>query len=988
MTLEELVLRNINLIRNDKLPMYFRVLQHDGPALSGVYDQRELLAAHIKEYDGVAKGIYFGLNPPDFAVTNELTKGPSVKDVDISHRIRLLFDFDPIRRDANGLKLHDTVGSDGGRISGQDCCSTEAEKDAARKRCADCRAYLMDRGWPAPVVCDSGNGWHLLFCVSIERPLKDGTRADIQGVNLTKVYGRLDALFTDEAVNCDLKVHDPVRISKLYGTLPTKGASTTERPWRRSKLAEVPDDWGVIVTNEQLAKLASEYVAKAGELDEEFVFKDVTEAEFQKQVRWLRDFLKRSSVVCRSGLIKDNRGYKILVRCPYEEQHSMNSGATETAILLERGKGYAFDCRHNHAEARQRGEKLNWEWFRKQVEGQDSWALPEWVDEADTTQKVSDVEQPERDSGAPIPDDNQVAWELAATELDEIRRGKVLAMVPKKPNPRDRAAGKAPEYEEKEVQLPGHVRDENVINFALKTLKTSLRARLFVDGNSYIFIPGEGVYTISSDTDIYHLLGRLRLRINQEDCKLLRDNLRQHTLVYGENTHVQRWGCMKGEAIYVNNGRGGIFKVAVDTITEVPNGTDDVFMLAPELIPWPQLDAGKLTRIGKELEGKGGRIGDTVLCKHLNAFFDAGQLMPSQYQQLVVLRWLSLFLGDAIAIHPLMLATGVQNSGKSTLWEKLMWIQEGTGYESGGLPVKLRDFIAALTNHHVQLFDNIDSADFAKGEYASYLDPICKSVTGGELSMAALYKNNVEVTYDLRCDLFVTACRNPFPSQRSDVSRRVQFFPIRQPKPEEYVTKEDMKAMIASDIPDIKLEILARLQLVLKALLANKNMKYAPVSEQHSYESYTMRVAQYEGWETEMSEIWRGYLAEYQEKLVENSSLVDWVRRWIGLDPNKNVGRTVRTGEMYRDLADKYRERFTSNSWRSSATFGKALQQHLVPLRILSLTSASTHGSHTYRFNPNPAQLEICLEAYSDSLSSSETFSRDEPKWLGEDPMV
>ena len=174
----------------------------------------------------------------------------------------------------------------------------------------------------------------------------------------------------------------------------------------------------------------------------------------------------------------------------------------------------------------------------------------------------------------------------------------------------------------------------------------------------------------------------------------------------------------------------------------------------------------------------------------------------------------------------------------------------GTKYESGGLPTNLRSFIAAITNHRVQLFDNIDSANFenTKSDFPAYIDLMCKCSSGGKIAIAQLYQNNVEKDFELRCDLFLTSRTSPFPSHRSDLMRRMQIFPIRPPNPDEYRTTESIKRALAADTDEIKLETLVRLQLILRALIAGRDKEWAPVSQMHSYETFTMRIADHEGW--------------------------------------------------------------------------------------------------------------------------------------------
>jgi hypothetical protein len=314
-----------------------------------------------------------------------------------------------------------------------------------------------------------------------------------------------------------------------------------------------------------------------------------------------------------------------------------------------------------------------------------------------------------------------------------------------------------------------------------------------------------------------------------------------------------------------------------------------------------------------------------------------------------------------------MLATGVQNAGKSTLWEKIMWLLTGVNYMSAGLPKDVRSFVANITNYQLKIFDNIDSVNFnnQRSDYPTYLDYMCKCASGGTIGIAALYKTNVELTYSLRCDIFLTARENPFPANRSDVSRRTLFFPIRLPTPEEYITVENMKAALVRDSDDMKFETLMRLQLVLRALLGSTNRTYKPESEMHSYETYTMRVADFEGWRDEMAEIWRGYYKEYQEKVSRDSPLVDFIRCWLCMD-SANPGRWVRAGQIYKALSKRYGQNVT-RQWRNAASFGRELAKIRSALMILGIEKRLREGNIEYALRPTDDQMLICRNTFHDT---------------------
>lgn len=75
---------------------------------------------------------------------------------------------------------------------------------------------MCDEGWPRPVTCDSGNGYHALF--RIDLPNDDESKLLVQ-----RVLQALDFRFSTATVKIDVSVYNPSRITKLYGTTACKG---------------------------------------------------------------------------------------------------------------------------------------------------------------------------------------------------------------------------------------------------------------------------------------------------------------------------------------------------------------------------------------------------------------------------------------------------------------------------------------------------------------------------------------------------------------------------------------------------------------------------------------------------------------------------------------------------------------------------------------------------------------------------------------------
>ena len=188
--------------------------------VSGYFDDGEALARAASELDGRGSTVYVTLNEVNLALLARaanrarLVHGEATtSDHDVVRRRWLPLDFDPER--ASGVS------------------ATDAEKEAARRRALEVREDLRGRGWPEPLLADSGNGYHLLYPLDLPN--------DRESLDLVK--GVLEAIsfyFSDEAVKVDATTGNAARIWKLYGTTARKGDDVPARPHRPSRLLEIP----------------------------------------------------------------------------------------------------------------------------------------------------------------------------------------------------------------------------------------------------------------------------------------------------------------------------------------------------------------------------------------------------------------------------------------------------------------------------------------------------------------------------------------------------------------------------------------------------------------------------------------------------------------------------------------------------------------------------------------------------------------------------
>jgi hypothetical protein len=174
---------------------------------------------------GNATGVYYALNPvpPDL--------GHRVLVGDVYFRRWLLVDVDR------------------SKLAGKELSATDSEHEAARELALDVRNYLDERGWPAPVLVDSGNGYHLLY--RLDLPNDPDSRQLIH--NALK---HLAARFNGDKGEVGDECFDARRVAKLPGTWARRGIENPERPHRMCRLLHVPE--AIETVSEDLLRALSE----------------------------------------------------------------------------------------------------------------------------------------------------------------------------------------------------------------------------------------------------------------------------------------------------------------------------------------------------------------------------------------------------------------------------------------------------------------------------------------------------------------------------------------------------------------------------------------------------------------------------------------------------------------------------------------------------------------------------------------------------------
>lgn len=307
-----------HIFKRDNELVEIRFLGNNKTA-SGYYKNIENLVRDVERMDAEDKfQIYFTLNCiEDSCYGREQCEKfiwkpkNTTTDNDIKGRYWILIDLDPKRP------------------AGTSSSNDEYEK--AHMKAVEVYRYLMDIGFYEPVVCSSGNGWHLLL------PCKIGISAETNEV-VNKFLKVLSMLFSDESIDIDVKVGNPARICKLYGTMAKKGTNIPERPHRMARIVKTP---------EEIKPNNIEYFKKVADLFPEKEQPSVNNNWKPQDSNFdLDDFIAKHNIpVTRKVEVADGTRY-YLEHCLFNPEHK-----GKDAILFKHNNGaVAYFCYHNSCQ--------------------------------------------------------------------------------------------------------------------------------------------------------------------------------------------------------------------------------------------------------------------------------------------------------------------------------------------------------------------------------------------------------------------------------------------------------------------------------------------------------------------------------------------------------------------------------------------------------------------------------------------------------------
>lgn len=293
---------------------------------SGYFTDVNTLLNEIRKYDNC--NIYFTLN-----AINPACYGREQHDRIVTKPKSTTSDNDIVGRDWILIDIDTKKPSDTN--------STDEEKEMAKEVVNNVFKFLRDEGFEKPVVCDSGNGFHLLYKIAMKNSNENTT--------ICKEFLQvLDMLFSNPNVEIDCTTHNASRTCKLYGTFSRKGSNTKKRPQRESKILRIPDEIK-ITPNEYFAKVAA-MLPKP---------EQPSKSNYYRNEKFdLEAFLNKHHIAVRNIVRTSSFTKYILDECPFNNSHR----APDSAIFEMSNGGLGFKCLHSSCS------QYTWKDFRLKFE--------------------------------------------------------------------------------------------------------------------------------------------------------------------------------------------------------------------------------------------------------------------------------------------------------------------------------------------------------------------------------------------------------------------------------------------------------------------------------------------------------------------------------------------------------------------------------------------------------------------------------------------
>ncbi len=315
-----------------------RIFDQNDKKFCGWFTDMDRMAEAALSHDAAAEGTYYTCNAcvPDMIgiANNRIVPCKTASSEKNMLRRRIIgIDIDPRR---NPVKIS----------------STDEEHNLSIEKAREIRDWLKAQGWSDPVLGDSGNGAHLDYFVDL--PVSE---------DIKMLYKRLFEFLKSKFSNDKIDVQgfeDANRVWKLYGTMVRKGENLPNRPHRKSKILEMPEN-KILITLEQIKAIADNVPE---DIKEQNKITPQPQSN-NKGNAWTPEILKawldKYNIEIARTKTDSDKTYFILKACLFNPDHA---GSKEAEVHIDPNGVIGYKCHHNSCK------DVSWVMVREKLDPQ------------------------------------------------------------------------------------------------------------------------------------------------------------------------------------------------------------------------------------------------------------------------------------------------------------------------------------------------------------------------------------------------------------------------------------------------------------------------------------------------------------------------------------------------------------------------------------------------------------------------------------------
>lgn len=410
------------------------------------------------------------------------------------------------------------------------------------------------------------------------------------------------------------------------------------------------------------------------------------------------------------------------------------------------------------------------------------------------------------------------------------------------------------------------------------------------------------------------------------------------------------------QAAYVCERRGQLLRVTKDRIDTVPNGSDGQLFEFNDQYQEYSVDLDSLWLMTS------GTNRAFVPSDMLATVFEGIEFEPSRLtvdqKMILISAWMiMLILSGLIVEKPILQVIGPSGSGKTSMLEIIGRTLFGPEFRVERLPEDAKEFENALINNDFLALDN------TTGIPKKIRTSMCQSVTGFQVTRRELFTTMGQVQRPSTATLAVAGITKVL--SETEIANRSLEICIKERPAGNNISEQELHANIDTGRADMMGELLYRVQLVLKALDAQRD--YTPTTSLRlaGFASVLLRVARHEGWEVEAEHLIDTWHEEQTEAALEGEDLAEILAIWMSQPNWKPV--TLSPEDLNRQLCEvATAHSIRETSWQSrSQWLGMRLQRSIASYRRrfgLQITPDKHSKSNRYRFAPTADQLSAIRE--------------------------